>query len=45
MATTAESIASPREANPILRYAPYLFTAIAFIVLFLHPITLLVRDW
>lgn len=45
MATTAESLASSREANPFLRYAPHLFTAIAFIVLFLHPMTLLVRDW
>ena len=45
MATTAETLASPREANPFLRFAPLLFTAAAFIVLFLHPMTLLARDW
>ena len=45
MATTAESLTSSREENLFLRYAPFLFTAIAFVVLFLHPMTLLARDW
>ena len=45
MATTAETIASSREANPFLRYAPYLFAAVTFVVLFAHPMTLLANDW
>jgi exosortase len=44
VATTAESLAASREARP-LRFAPHLLTAITFIVLFAHPMTLLARDW
>jgi exosortase len=45
VATTAETLATPGEANPFLRYAPHMFAGVAFIVLFLHPMTLLARDW
>lgn len=45
MATTAESIATGREENLLVRYAPHLFTAVAFTVLFIHPMVLLARDW
>ena len=45
MATTAQTLAPPREAGLVGRYAPVLFTAIAFVVLFLHPMTLLAKDW
>jgi exosortase len=45
VATTAQPLASSGEANQLIRYAAPLFTAIAFAVLFLHPMTLLVKDW
>jgi exosortase len=45
VATTAESLASSREGARFPQYAPIIFTAIAFVLLVLHPMTLLARDW
>lgn len=45
MATTADQVATSRGARDFITFAPHLFTAIAFILLFSHPMTLLARDW
>ncbi len=45
MATTADPIAATRGERDYLRFAPYAFTALAFLLLFAKPLTLLVRDW
>jgi exosortase len=43
--TTADTIVSRRGARDLTYFGPHIFTAVAFIVLFAHPLTLLVRDW
>ena len=45
MATTADQVATSRGARDFASYAPHLFTAVAFVLLFSHPMTLLARDW
>ncbi|MEP7325256.1 MAG: exosortase/archaeosortase family protein [Gemmatimonadota bacterium] len=45
MATTADPIVGSREERSYLRYAPYALTAVAFLLLFARPISLLFRDW
>ena len=45
MATTADQVATTRGARDLMSYAPHLLTAVAFILLFSHPMTLLARDW
>lgn len=45
MATTADRVASTRGARDYLSFAPYAFTAVAFLLLFAKPLTLLARDW
>lgn len=45
VATTADQVATSRGARDFMSLAPYVFTAIAFILLFSHPMTLLARDW
>jgi exosortase len=43
--TAADTIVSRRGARDLTYFGPHIFTAVAFIVLFAHPLTLLVRDW
>jgi exosortase len=44
VATTADQVAT-RGDRDFMRFAPHIFTAVAFILLFSHPMTLLARDW
>jgi exosortase len=45
VATAADQAVTIRGARDYLSLAPYVFTAVAFILLFAHPMTLLARDW
>lgn len=45
MATTADPVAASRGERDVLRYAPHALTAVAFLLLFARPLTLLARDW
>ena len=45
MATTADQVATSRGTRDFASYAPHIFTAVAFILLFSHPMTLRARDW
>lgn len=45
VAAAADPVLSSRGARDYLSFAPHLFTAVAFILLFAHPMTLLARDW
>ena len=45
MSTTADQVAATRGARDVMSFAPHVVTAVAFILLFSHPMTLLARDW
>jgi exosortase len=45
VATTADTVVTSREERDFLRYGPYILTAVAFLLLFARPLTLLARDW
>lgn len=45
MSTTADQVAATRGERDFMRFAPHVVTAVAFILLFSHPMTLLARDW
>ncbi|MEO8199306.1 MAG: exosortase/archaeosortase family protein [Gemmatimonadota bacterium] len=45
MATTADRIVVPSSTRDYRTLAPYALTVFAFVILFLHPMTLLAKDW